>query len=268
MNERRQRSLRFAIAAGVAAVSVLALKRPEVVPQAIDHVFYLLLGAAVIIALAPLERLTSIKVGKVELALAEPQVQGAISALGLQEVADEELRKVLERRPEDLTAIRGSRVLWVDDYPHKLVSLRRLFRSLGVRVVAAPSSGRALELLAEDNDYDLLVTDVQRTDFPEREEGAEPLHDGVNLIVHLRRSHPDPVLRNLPVLFYAAYPEPSLSLWTGPARRIPPGAEIARTPVEVVTKAVRLLAAARAAPLVVPAEKEATVSKATGVDFG
>lgn len=261
MDNRRYRFLRLVIAAGVAVISVLALIFPGVIPQQVNHAFYLLLGAAVVIALVPLERLTSLKIGELELLLAQPQVRGAISALGLSSVRSRELRDALMRDREDVVAARGSRILWIDDYPHKLVSLRRLIRSLGVQVVTATSSTEALALLEEDNDYDLIITDVQRTDFPGREAGAEPLHDGVNLIVYLRSLNPDPVIRNLRVLFYAAYPERELALWTKPAREIPPGAETARTSVDVVTKAFQMLASSRAAPIITPAEKEPTVPR-------
>ena len=261
MDEARQKSLRLLIAAVIALVSVLALIFPGHIPQQMNHVFYLLLGAAVIIALAPLERLTSLKVGELEFLLAQPQVKGAISAMGLGGVRNRELRDTLTDNQEDLGAIRGSRILWIDDYPHKLVSLRRLIRSLGVQVVAASSSARALELLDEDNDYDLIITDVQRTDFPERHPGAEPLHDGVNFVVYFRKHIPDPVIQNLQVIFYAAYPEDALALWTKQARQISPGAETARTPVELVTKTIQMLADSRAAPIMTPAAKEPTVPK-------
>ena len=64
----------------------------------------------------------------------------------------------------------------------------------------------------------------------------------------LRKSHPDPVVRMIPVIFYAAYPSERLIRFTRPARESYPPPEIANSIADFAPKVVKLLAEARSAP--------------------
>lgn len=261
MTTRHQRFLRFGIAAFLATLSLLVLIFPKLIPDTITHIFYLLLIATIILVLIPLEKLVSLKIGDVEMLLAQPQVRGAINAMGLSRIHNRRLRNALLGNQDDVEAIKNSRIIWIDDNPHLLVSLRRLFRSLGVQVTSVTSSHQALSVLSDDSDYDLIISDVQRNDLPERHQDAHKAHDGVNFIVYLRKTSKDSVLKNIPVIFYAAYPPDSLAEWTAPARNIFPGAEMVRSSVELVTKSIEMLAASRETPITIPAEKKGTLLK-------
>jgi len=73
----------------------------------------------------------------------------------------------------------------------------------------------------------------------------------VNFIVKLRQMEdPDSVVKELPVIFYAAYKPEDLKKWTRPARDFYPIPEIADSPVDLVPKVVKLLAEARSTPIV------------------
>jgi CheY-like chemotaxis protein len=151
-------------------------------------------------------------------------------------------------------------VLWIDDRPHNLLAERRLFRALGVHVVPAVSSERAAAILEEDNDFDLILTDVQRKDDVYRATGGPPIHGGVNFI-RVLRTHEDPAVRSLPVIFYAAYEWERLVDFTRPARELQPEAGMANRLIDLLPEVVRVLAEARSRPLAVAQKKEATAPR-------
>jgi CheY-like chemotaxis protein len=227
---------------------------------AIDSTFLLLLAVALVLVFVPLDRLTSFKAGGFELALARAEVQGALAALGLDRIEDTILRERLATLSRELQAIAGSRVLWIDDRPHKLLGERRLFRALGVHIIPAVSSEKAAAILEEDNDFDLVLTDVQRKDDLHKVTGGSPVHGGVNF-VRVLRTHEDPAIRQLPVIFYAAYDWERLVEFTRPARELHPEAGMANRLIDLLPQVVRLLADARSRPLAVAAKKEATAPR-------
>lgn len=225
-----------------------------------DETFFALLAAAALILLVPWERLTTLKAAGVELAL-EPQVRGAVETLSLanpEAVDDERLLAELRRLAPEIDKARGSRVLWIDDRPHEIVAERRLLRALGIEVVPASSSSEALRLLERDNDFDLVVSDVQRAGESYKQTGGIPIHEGVNFVVASLRRDANELIRSLPVLFYAAYPWPRLVEFTRPARELSPDPELANAPDALVTKTVRLLAEARSRPITVGRAKAPT----------
>lgn len=244
--------LRAVLAAAAVALAVVHAVWNESTKDRFDHTFLVLLGAAALILLVQWEKLTQLKAGGLELSLGRREVvRGAVQSLsGLDLGENEELRRVLSRFDDLLPLVRGSRVLWIDDHPGVLTGERRLLRSLGVDVVAVRSSAEADAELARDNDFDLVVTDVQR------EGSGGRINDGVDYILALRQ-RADLVSR-LPVVFYAAYDEGTLAAVTAPARRIPPGAAATNSVHALVDKVVPALAAARRAPVPVPAKKPPT----------
>jgi CheY-like chemotaxis protein len=240
------------IALATVAVCLAAVRFADAdVQDRMDPTVLLLLGAAVLVLVLPWDRLTSFSAGGVSFSLDQPQVQGALEGIELDRVTDQRVRDTLARLSRDIERARGSRVLWIDDYPHELLGLRRLFRALGIEVIPAPSSAEARKLLDLDNDFDLVITDVQREE--RGADGKETFHGGVDFVVSGIRTHEDKAIRCLPVIFYAAYDSAVLRHITEPARRTDPEPELSNAPDDLLLKAIRRLADVRSDPISVGA---------------
>jgi CheY-like chemotaxis protein len=261
MTKRDDLITRVSLASVLIILAVLRTVWHSQLSGRMDSVFFALIGAAAVLVLVPIQRLKSFKAAGFEVSLDQPQVQGAISGLGLDRIQSEKLRSSLARLQDQLASIRGSRVLWIDDRPHKILAERRLLRSLGIEVVPAISSEGAEGILTIDNDFDLIVTDVQREGESYRLNDGIEIHEGVNFIVKLRKSHSDPVVRMIPVIFYAAYPSERLIRFTRPARESYPPPEIANSVADLAPKVVRFLAEARSAPIATGERKKATSAR-------
>ena len=85
------------------------------------------------------------------------------------------------------------RVLVVDDEPRIVGNILAVLEAAGLHVCAASSGEKALERLALEPDYDLLLTDAMM-----------PGMDGFEL---LRAVREQPAFASLPVLITVAYPE-------------------------------------------------------------
>jgi CheY-like chemotaxis protein len=250
---------------------VLAVLRAVFHPQLselMDNVFFSLVGGGLALVLLPIERLASVKAAGFELSLTQPQIAGAIAASGRDRIKSDELRAKLSKLEDLLPIIRGSRVLWVDDNPHTILGERRVLRALGVDVTSVTSSLAAEEKLRADNDFDLVISDIQRAGDTYKITGGEAVHEGVNLVVKLRTQYDDPVIKSMPVIFYAAYDRQRLVAFTRRVRELQPEAEIANSILELLPKAVSVLAESRSIPMV-PASKEPTLLETpTGRTFG
>ncbi|GAH82588.1 unnamed protein product, partial [marine sediment metagenome] len=84
-------------------------------------------------------------------------------------------------------------ILWIDDHPENIIGVRRLIRNLGIEVVMVNSSELAQEKLILDNDFDMIITDVQRRGNSlnrvmelDNNYMGHPKHEGVNFLVKLR----------------------------------------------------------------------------------
>lgn len=132
-----------------------------------------------------------------------------------------------------------------------------MFRSLGIDVRTATSSEQAEEMLEQDNDFDLIVSDVQRAGESYQYNDGREKHEGVNFICKLR-DHGDRNIRSMEVIFYAAYDWPRLVKFTRPARELQPEATIANEAEDLITKAIRILADVRADPIEYKVKKPAT----------
>lgn len=249
----------------------------ETVSERMDTSFYLLIAAAFLILLIPWERLKSIKAGGVELTLSQPQVRGAICSLipeikgrvadkHMQEQFRRKLRRVVSRMSQEIEEAKGSRILWIDDKPHNIVGERRLLRALGVEVVTALSSEIAEEILAKENDFDMIISDVQRKGESYKLNNGVPIHEGTNFVVKLRRDK-DPVIKALPVTFYAAYEWDRLAKFTKPARTISPGAEFSNSIDDLLVKVFDMLSEARSNPIEVRTRKGPTSIRETGTEL-
>src|SRR5690349_1857202 len=213
----------------------------DVAVERMDNVFFGLVISAILVYIVSWENLRTFKAAGIELSMEQSTVQAAISGLGLDRINDEQLREQLVKLDDEIQSIRGGRALWIDDMPHKIIGERRLLRALGIQVVSAISSEMAENLLATDNDFDLIISDVQRAGESYKLNKGVDLHEGVNFIVKLRQ-HEDTIIRTIPVVFYAAYDWERLAEFTRPAREIQPEPEISNSVIDFVPKVVRQLA--------------------------
>jgi len=188
----------------VIALAIVRFAFHSVLSGRMDSIFFILIGSGLLVLLIPFQYLKSFKAGGLELSIDQPQVQGAIFGLNLDRIKNEKIQAQLSRLKDQLVATRGSRVLWIDDHPHGVVGERRLLRAQGVEVITAVSSQEAERTLEADNDFDLIITDVQRGGDSYVETGRVPIHEGVNFIIRLRTSHTDPVIANLVIRCRAA----------------------------------------------------------------
>jgi CheY-like chemotaxis protein len=221
----------------------------DIASTRLDTVALTLIIAAILVYVIPWENLRTFKAAGFELTLEQSQVKSAIDSLGLDKEKHKALIEQLSRLDTELQSIRGAKVLWIDDKPHKLIGGRRLLRALGVQILSATSSEIAAAILESDNDFDLIITDIQRYETSPVGRGKHPVaHDGVDFILKLRK-HFDPVLASMPVVFYAAYPWETLVSLTRPARETRPEPDISNSISDFVPKVIKRLAISRAIPI-------------------
>jgi CheY-like chemotaxis protein len=214
----------------------------------LDTTALTLIISAILLYVIPWENLRTFKAAGFELTLDQSQVKGALGNLGLDKVKHKLLLEQLSRLDAELQSIRGAKVLWIDDIPHKLIGVRRLLRALGIQIVSAPSSKIAAEILDSDNDFDLIITDIQRYEDSSLGSESHISLDGVDFIVEIRK-HQDPIIRAMPVVFYAAYEWDRLVLFTRPARETQPEPDISNTVSDFIPKVIKRLAISRAIPI-------------------
>jgi CheY-like chemotaxis protein len=273
-----RRFFRFVAAGTAGALAVVYLVSSDRLRDRMDDTFLVLLAAAAVIALVPWERLTSLTAGQFEFVLERPQVAGALRGLETSRVEDKEVRRLLTELAPQIETIAGSRVLWIDDVPYSVLGERRLLRALGVDVIPARSSEEALGELAKDNDFDLVITDVQRhgSSYKRVETGGPvidtreedgyltikkadgttlyDIHEGVNFVVAELRKYPDESVRALPVVFYASYPMDDLVEFT----EIVPDAPASNSVDGLLSHVIPALTDARENPIKVPRAKKPT----------
>jgi CheY-like chemotaxis protein len=246
--------LQYAAAGFLLVIALLRAMYPQLVTS-MDSVFLGLVAAALILILIPLKNLRSLKAAGIEVTIESPQVKGAVGSLKLDRLENQKLRSKLEALAPVLGVVNGARVLWIDDRPEKVTGERRLLRALGVVVANAISSDSALEILKTDNDFDLIVTDIQREgDYYKITDGVK-IHDGVNFITWLRTECKDPIAKEIPVIFYAAYDWQRLVDFTRPARELTPEASISNSVLDFVPKVVHQIIVARSTPIQSPESK-------------
>lgn len=252
------RNIKIAIAAFIVILAILRIIFHDTLNAKMDITFFSLLAFAFFVLVLPWELLKSFKAGGVEISLEKPEVLAAISGLGLDRIDDDKLRQQLSKLKDELKIASGSRVIWIDDKPHNILGARRLLRALNINVTTAISSEMAQEILDADNDFDLLISDVQRKGESYKQvEGGIEIHEGVNFVVVLRR-HTDPNIRVMPVIFYAAYDWARLVKFTRPARELLPEAEISHSMDDFLLKVIRRLAEERSEPIVFSKVKKPT----------
>jgi CheY-like chemotaxis protein len=172
-----------------ATAIVLALPRLaffEKVGQRMDGTFLLLLAITIAVFITPWEKVTDFKGWGVELTLDRAQVRGALEAAGLTQLKNSPLWKTLSRLKPEIQTAQGSRVLWIDDKPDEIISERRILRSPGIDVVTAASSAKAESSLEQDDDFDLMISDVRRAD---EVDNRPTTYGGIYFIKKLREKY-------------------------------------------------------------------------------
>lgn len=229
----------------------------EIAVDRMDSIFMALVISALLVYILPWENIKTFKAAGIELSLEQPEIKAAISGLGLNRINDETLKLQLQKLESDIQSIRGGRVLWIDDKPHKIIGERRLLRALGIQVISAVSSVAAESILDSDNDFDLIISDVQRAGESYKLNNGVDIHEGTNFIVKLRK-HEDAIIQKLPVVFYAAYDWDRLVEFTRPARELLPEPEISNSAIDFVPKVIRQLAKSRATVITYSSSKDPT----------
>lgn len=248
----------------------------------VDQNFLLILAAAVIVAVVPWELLQSLKAGPLELAINRPQVQSILNKIELERIEDDALQQYLSAHSTDLDSIAGSRILWIDDRPERIVGQRRLFRALRLEIVTAISTNDAIQLLTENPDFDLIITDIQRegesylciegygdnrnADHYTDRNGIKwyKIHEGVNFIVSLHsdttiaKQLATELVREIPIIFFAAYDRKRLLRFIQPARALVPEFDICNDLYSLVAKVVARLSEVHTRPIRYPTAKVPT----------
>lgn len=253
------RNARAAVAVAALGLVLLRLLGGDLGAR-VDSTVVFLLGGIALVLLVPWEQLQSFRGGGIEITIDRPEVKAAIGSMAFEgggRLDNERLLATVRRLGDSVESARGGRVLWIDDNPHEILGVRRVLRALGVDVTTATSSERALSILEADNDFDLIVSDVQRAGESYRYNDGRKVHEGVNFVCRLR-DHPDRNIAGMEVVFYAGYDWDRLVTFTRPARERQPEAQIANAADDLVEKAIRTLARVREDPVEYSVRKKAT----------
>lgn len=252
---------------GGATAAVLAVL--SVIAHGLEGTSLLLFGVAAVVLTFPWQRLAGLKAGPFEFSLERGQIRGAIDSIDVHGPEKERIEGVLSRLAADVERARGSRILWVDDKPGRVVGERRLFRALEIETVVVASCRDAALTLARDNDFDLIITSLEK--LPEAHAIDDLRNPGVLFVRWLRGEKDqgilellgenvpapvdDAVINNLGVVFYAAFPLPYIREKIQPLNKLEPAAEASRSLDDLLKKAIRSLADRRSDPIEVSLEK-------------
>jgi uncharacterized protein YndB with AHSA1/START domain len=148
----------------------------------------------VILVVINRERLAVVLTRITRLAVAGVQVDFAIedlrNARPEQPVTQRSATLLEARIARNLDAVRGRRVLWVDDDPKGNRAERRLLRSAGIWVENVVTTAEALDRLRRD-DYDVVITDQARegsdTAGEELAKRARELGEHVPFVAYVRK---------------------------------------------------------------------------------
>jgi len=124
------------------SLTAAALAVVDAIANEVNGSFFLLAGIAALVLTFPWQLLRTLKAGPFELSLEQGQVHGAVRSLAISadepdEKAEERFSDLLARLQPDIERARGSRVLWIDDKPHRVVGERRLFQAVGIETLVA-----------------------------------------------------------------------------------------------------------------------------------
>jgi hypothetical protein len=260
----------FLVLRVVGGLTAVALAVLSAAVNGIDDVFLLLAGLAAVVLAFPWQRLSALRAGPFEFSLQSGQIRGAIDSIDVQGAEKERIESLLARLAPDVERARGSRVLWVDDKPRRLVGERRLFRALDIDTIALPSCREAGETLMRDNDFDLVVTSLEkgkeREAIQSRDNPAvlfgqwlrggsshgirELMGRGVEIPID------DAIVNNLAVVVYAAFPLPYIREKIQPLTAHEAPVDGTNSLYDLLKTSIRLLADLRSNPIEVSGSKK------------
>jgi CheY-like chemotaxis protein len=247
MSKRQLFWTRIIFASIAFLLALLRLVFYNVLNPRIDTTSIFFFAIAAIIVMLPWERLNTFKAGGVEISLDKPEVVAGLKGLNL--INDVQLRNTLLKLSSEIEQAQGGRILWIDDRPYTILSERRLLRALNIETTMATSSDEAESILKKDNDFDLIITDMDREAENINLNYSERVHAGVEFIIKLRHNT-DEAIKSLPVIFYSSYRSiESLARDSRPARELDPEAEISREPKTLLVKTIKLVAERRQQPI-------------------
>ncbi len=236
----REKNLKIIVAILLLVVAIARMIFFNYLSSRIDNVFLIIIFAAILILILPLEKISKLKIGDIEVNLEQPPIKAAINSLGLDRIQNKKLYDRLLSYKNDLKSIVGSKVLWIDDKPQSVYNERRLLRSLGILIISVNSSEKAEELFTSDYDYDLIISDVQRTGVSYKFNNGIDIHEGVNFIYKIKSSSNE-VIKNIPVIYFAAYDLPRLKEFTRPVTDNFQNIEISNSVIDFITKVLDAL---------------------------
>lgn len=110
-------------------------------------------------------RMSGFKAFGLGVALLREQLDSAAERRGA-DVPVAEREQVLRRAQRAAPALRGARILWVDDHPENNTYEREAMLSLGAFVDIAKSSTEGRSMMSHSR-YDLLISDIDRAGVPD-----------------------------------------------------------------------------------------------------
>lgn len=254
---------------GGSTAAVLAIV--SVAVNGVNGDFLLLAGLAAVVFAFPWHRLSALKAGPFEFSLEQGQIKGAIDSIDVDGPEKGRIEGVLSRLAADIELARGGRVLWVDDEPKRVVGERRLLRALEIETVMVASCREAAEILKRDDDFDLLITSLEKE--TERKAIKDAENPAVLFVQWLRgkestgisellgaepgKAIDDPVVNSMAVIVYAAYDSlADIRTVIRPLNRLEPGVDASRSVDDLLRKAIRSLADYRSNPIEVSKDKK------------
>jgi len=256
MSKRWQLLIKIGISLVSITLASLIIVDPDGSKEWLDSTFLLLIMVPLLAFIVPWHRITTFKAAGVELTLESPSVRGAIEGIEMSSRDRRSIRRTLYDLRYAIDDSHGSRVLWIDDHPEKILGERRILRSLGIQVVSAITSDSARGVLDEDDDFDLVISDIQREGEPKSQFSR---YGGIELIKEIRQSNDDPVIKNIPVIFYTAYrPEQVENILDQVSARELPDVHFCYSVEGLLRKVFGILPTARADVIRVSSGKRAT----------
>lgn len=275
----------------IGGTTATALAALSAVSDSVDSTTFILAGIAAVVFTFPWQRLAALKAGPFELSLERAQVKGAIDSVagaaakevmksggshaqaeGVEDVEREKLETLLSQLASEIERAHGGRILWVDDKPARVVAERRLFRALGIETVMVSSCREAGLILMRDNDFDLVITSLEKGAEREAREDIKGEHDFALLFIGWLRGKTsseikelmggavdipvkDTAVKNLVVIVYAAYPLSYIRKRIQSLSDLEPAVEGSATPDDLLKRVIRSLADLRSNPIETPPRK-------------
>jgi len=237
-------------------LAILRLINFESMSLQFDNTFLVLFIVSAVLFLIPLDRIKAFKAGGVEFEFLESRVQGALEGLSLRPIDNRRILDTLNSLKTKIRFIQNSRVLWIDDKPHEILGERRLLRSLGLEVITSNNEETTKEILELDNDFDLIISDIQWRD---PENAHRVTYGGINMISQLRNQYKDRVIGSIPIIYYTAYSAEQLqTIDNQTGFKSMTDIEICGTIEELLVTAIHILSQIRCNPVKVKSKKKPT----------